>query len=646
MVLEKTVPEFLNWLMWAAITWLGVTAGLIFFAVAFSILFAGLRMGPRNAAKMVLGVVKNAFSDVLFISPMRVGALALLTFKEAVRRKIVVGFIIFILIVLFAGMFLDATSRHPLQLYINFIFTTTGYLVLLLMLLLTAFSLPGDIQRKTIHTVVTKPVKISEIVLGRLVGFVILGTVLLAAMGAVSYGFVVRSQMHTHTLDADDLTTLPQRTGDGVSPARSGKTGLSREHRHEAYVAPGGKEVEVEMQNDHSHRVTAALQADGRMRYTLGPPTEMYKALVPQYGKIKFRDTMGLDGKGVNVGDEWEYREFISGQSKMRAIWLFENITPERFQDGLPVEMTLEVFRTYKGLIERRILGAVTVRNPATGLSVEMRIFESVENGTDSFKIPRQIKAVRRAEVVPSVFAAKDGRLVQFPPEGERDYAGMNKSEFDLFNDLVAKEFTYYDGNSPRTVRNAVEIWIRCLEPGQYLGAAQPDMYLRTRDASFTWNFCKAYLGIWLQMILVTAYGVLFSTFLSTPVALFATLFVMLGGYCHVYLGQLGGGEVLGGGPFESFIRLINQDNLTIELDLNAAENIIAGIFDSVFQGFIWLMAHLVPAFNRFECSDYVSKGFNIPPALVVMNFLYVLAFTFPIYIIGYLMLKTREIER
>ena len=68
------------------------------------------------------------------------------------------------------------------------VLTTTGYLMLLLALFLGALSLPADIKNRTLHTVVTKPVRPSEIVLGRILGFTIVGTVLLALMGVISYG--------------------------------------------------------------------------------------------------------------------------------------------------------------------------------------------------------------------------------------------------------------------------------------------------------------------------------------------------------------------------------------------------------------------------------------------------------------------------
>src|SRR5208282_110616 len=119
----------------------------------------------------------------------------------------------------------------------------------------------------------------------------------------------------------------------------------------------------------------------------------------------------------------------------------------------------------------------------------------------------------------------------------------------DLFRDMVSKE-------------GRLQIIVQCLEPQQYYGMAQPDLYIRAADNSFAWNFTKGYLGIWLQMALVIGLGVMFSTFLSGPVALLATMFVIIAGLFSGYLVELAGGKMVGGGPFESMERIMTQDNM------------------------------------------------------------------------------------
>ena len=89
----------------------------------------------------------------------------------------------FILILLFAGWFLDPGSTIPRGSTSTSCSTATSYLVLLLALFLSSLSLPADIKSRTLHTVVTKPVRASEVVLGRIVGFAAVVTLLLLLDG-------------------------------------------------------------------------------------------------------------------------------------------------------------------------------------------------------------------------------------------------------------------------------------------------------------------------------------------------------------------------------------------------------------------------------------------------------------------------------
>lgn len=661
MVIEENVPNIFNWLPSAVLEW--AIAVLVFFLLLgfLGMLFSSLRLGPGKALKLVLQTARQTLADVFSISPARVSALGMLTFKEAIRKKIVIAFIIFVLIVLFAGMFLDPTSPHPAQLYVSFIFSTTAYLTILLTLLLTAFSLPADFEKKTIHTIVTKPVLVSEIVLGRVLGFVLLGTMLLVPMGLVSYGFVVRGQAHTHVV-RDDLTQ------DKNNPLlEKGLTSNAREHRHDIVYDKENRVAYLSPTHDHTHEITVQEGKDGSRHFSLSQPIEMFRARVVQYGDIGYLDQRGIvSDKGVNVGDEWEYRSFIAGNTDAAFIWQFDGITPSTLVDGsLQFEFTQEVFRTHKGAISRQIIGAFYVRNPETGLMLEVEVFQSREGGTSVFRIPREINisadkmnlkstqrnpngaSGSRASAVAVKIARQGGELMPYPPEEQLNVGGANKAEFDLFRDFVAPESSQFDEKGREIVHhNVIEVWVKCLERGQYFGAAQPDLYLRHRDAPFAWNFFKGYLGIWFQMILVAIYGVVFSTFLSTPVTVLATLFVTLGGSFHKFLISMGTGTVQGGGPLEAAIRLFRQENMTIDLDMNSGEIIISKMLDTVFQAFIRFLSYLMPAFDRFDLSEYVAQGFNISFNMVLMDFCTVIGYAIPLYVLGYLCLKLREIER
>ena len=148
-------------------------------------------------------------------------ALSWLAVKESIRRRVVVVFAIFILVLLYAGWFLDPKSTNPALLYISFVLTATSYLVLVMALFLSALSLPADIKNRTLHTIVTKPARMSEIVLGRIIGFTIIGTFLLIFMGLICYVFVIRGLAHTHELSAANLHAV-EGSPAGQTPALPG----------------------------------------------------------------------------------------------------------------------------------------------------------------------------------------------------------------------------------------------------------------------------------------------------------------------------------------------------------------------------------------------------------------------------------------
>lgn len=630
MVIENTLPPLTEWFPGAALYWLAVVACLVGAALVLGGLGMVIRYGPMAGLRATFRALTAGLMDLVCISPRRVAALAWLAVKESIRRRVVVVFAVFILILLFAGWFLDVGSTEPAKLYLSFVLTATTYLVLLLALFLSAFSLPSDIRNRTIHTVVTKPVRASEIVLGRIVGFTVIGTVLLAVMSGISYVFVLRGLSHTHQVVLESLKPIGPAEPGKLAP-QSGYTDSVQGHRHKIEIDSSGVPY-VHSEFGHWHEVQTS-QAGGKTVYTLGGPEGMLQARVPVYGKLRFRDRAGTDvDKGINVGDEWFYRSYIQGGSPAAAIWTFRGIREDRFPEEIPVEMNIGVFRTHKGDIEKGVLGSLAVRNPKTGLMVELEIFESKEFVPLALTIPRRITKFSSADVISSKRTTPDGQVEYSPPQNMLDRRLLDRKQFDLFEDLVA------DGE--------MEIWLRCVEPGQYFGAGQPDLWLRAADAPFWVNFFKGYLGIWLQMVLVVGFGVMFSTFLSGPVAMLATIGAMIGGFFRDFLTRLSQGAVLGGGPFESIIRLLRQENMITELE-PGLRTTAAKMADAVAEAGLRVIAAILPPFTEFSYADWVAYGFDISwDPWIAIPTLRALAFLVPVFVAGFFFLKTREVAQ
>ncbi len=160
-----------HWTDGALYTWLGVAIGLTGVVYAVSWLVAILVGGPLAGTRQCGRAVAEIAIDIARTSPRRVFALAWLAVRESLRRRVVVIFVVFVVLILFAALFMKKTSPHPGQLYIQVVLNFTVYLAMLFALVLSALSLPADIRDRTLHTVVTKPVRKIEIVLGRVLGF-------------------------------------------------------------------------------------------------------------------------------------------------------------------------------------------------------------------------------------------------------------------------------------------------------------------------------------------------------------------------------------------------------------------------------------------------------------------------------------------
>ncbi|HIA19239.1 MAG TPA: ABC transporter permease, partial [Planctomycetaceae bacterium] len=231
MVVEHSeFVTFQEWLGGATLKFVIATVIVLLLGLFVSYLAALFRHGAIDGFFVIATRVRDAvFVDSTHTSFRRMMAIARLAVQEAIRKRVIVVFVVFMLLLLFGGWFLDVESSNPARLYLSFVLTASTYLVLGLAMFLSAFSLPADVKNRTIYTVVTKPVRAHEIILGRIAGFVVVGTVLLLFMGIASYFFVVRGVNHDHSIRAE-ATALD--SGD----VWRGETLDNDHHRHEFSV--------------------------------------------------------------------------------------------------------------------------------------------------------------------------------------------------------------------------------------------------------------------------------------------------------------------------------------------------------------------------------------------------------------------------
>jgi hypothetical protein len=173
----------------------GITFG-VFLAVAVVLGFAFAAAGGGNAGiSRFLEAMTGVLTDTVRSSFRRIFAVARLTFREAIRRKALAVFVVFAVLFMFAGWFIsDANARADLQVkvHVGFVLKAILWLLMPVMLLLSCWGIPEDIRLRSLHTVVTKPVRRNEVLLGRMLGFAAVGTLLVVVMGVVGYVWIKR----------------------------------------------------------------------------------------------------------------------------------------------------------------------------------------------------------------------------------------------------------------------------------------------------------------------------------------------------------------------------------------------------------------------------------------------------------------------
>jgi ABC-type transport system involved in multi-copper enzyme maturation permease subunit len=586
-----------------------VSLALLLIGLLYSVLKVSFTHGPREGFYRTVSQLFSVFTgDLPRFSLSRTLAISRLMLLESFRARVWVAVVVFFVLLMFAGWFLDNRVDHPVRRYITFVVFSSTLLLMLVGMFLSTLSLPNDIERRTIYTVVTKPVRPLELVLGRILGFMAVGTLLILIMGPVSYIFVSRSFQHSHVVLEETLQPAnPDRKEDG---RLRGRTSTNAKHSHDFVLDKSGN-AESDISQEHFHVIERG--PDGK--YTVGPPLGQLVARVPHYGRIKIRDRLGKEEqKGINVGFEWDYRGFIEGGTPAEFEWTFEGLNEADYPDGLPLELTIRIFRTFKGDIEKTVLGRLIVRC-----------------GDDTSNLAAAPLSIRPAEF--------DVFRYTIPTKLKRLSTGSGPSgELKLFGDLVK------DGR--------VKIALQCAEPAQYYGAARPDMYIRGRDASFEWNFAKAFIGVWLQFVVVVVFGVMFSTFLKGPVALVSTFSALVIGYFSSFIREMGMAlfdvenpmKYEGGGPIESLVRLLTQANISQPLEVHpVADKVIKGI-DTGFTQTLFGMTYIFPRLSDFDLSNMLAYGYHIDSATFWIAVIRALAYVVGATFIGYLIFKNREV--
>ena len=208
------------------------------------------------------------------------------------RRRVIWAPLVILLIFLFPPKwFFLLKPEAEVSTYVKIIYYALTAVMLLVLSLLGAFAIPTDIRNQTIHTVVTKPVERFEIVLGRILGYLGLATVILGGLSIISLVMLWASEPSEEAKYESYKARVPVygklEFVDIRKPTEQFEgTSVGREWEYRKYIA-GGRQT--------PHRAIWKFDGERDIRALADRPG----AVPCEFAFDIFRTTKGDENKGV-----------------------------------------------------------------------------------------------------------------------------------------------------------------------------------------------------------------------------------------------------------------------------------------------------------------------------------------------------------
>jgi len=118
-------------------------------------------------------------------------AIILLTYRESLRKKILLVLVLFCIGLIVSSAFFPVVSPSArIKLVQTWTFQSVTFFGILVAIFLAAVSIPSDIEHKRIFLILTKPVTRETIIIGRLIGFILTTAVITIIMALVGLGYI------------------------------------------------------------------------------------------------------------------------------------------------------------------------------------------------------------------------------------------------------------------------------------------------------------------------------------------------------------------------------------------------------------------------------------------------------------------------
>jgi ABC-type transport system involved in multi-copper enzyme maturation permease subunit len=545
-------------------------------------------MWTLAGAAAIFAVILPILADLTRVSLRRIWAIARLSFKEAVRRKVLWVFAILLLIVLFGSWFIPNKPENQLRTYVQVVFGGMTLLMLVLAVLIAAFGIPDDIRHQTIHTVLTKPVQRFEIFLGRFAGYAALMTASLVLVSGVALLYVLGN----------------------INPDAAEESLKAREAFYGGLSFQGTKDKEKGENVGREWEYRTYIQGKPR---NAADPTQFAVWAFDQVPDVLQKQPLSRMEFALDI---YRTHKGVEGQGVFCTFyvesWRFDADNPARMKD----------YNSRKAQLEKEVGDPKQV---ADKLGEEFGFFEVPSMEVKDYH-------TQGIEVPAGVFrnAAK--------PAGDADRERME--ELRRRREWPAAPFRV------RVRCDSPAQFVGMATRDLYFRLDSEDAGGTMNRVRFAMNFFKGGFGLWLRLCLMLGLAVALSTYLSGVITLLTTAIIYVLGFFPDFITEVALHRNVGGGPLESMMRLVKRpggEPTAGQLDPTATAQFATGL-DVVFAWSLRRILNVIPDLGYFTFTDYVAEGMSISAGQMAMSFLILVGYLLPWAVLAYYLLKWREV--
>lgn len=287
-------------------------------------------------------------------------AVAKNTVAQALRMK--VALLVIVLLVILLPMLWgitegDGTLKGKLQTFVSYGLSLTSLLLCCLTIAMSIYCVSDDIKRRHIYLVATKPIRRSQILLGKFIGIVLLDILLLAIFACFIWGFTM------------ELSVIDKSSDEEIAVA-------------DRQFFTARKEVQPRVDNDKLREL-----ADQRYKQ-LETLNQLPETMTEEKIRRELLNQERLKDRSVEVGHV--------------KSWVFNNVSPESPDDTLFIQFKYEVASSTP---DNKVLGLWAV-----GDDRQIEQYGPGQWKTNIYSVPRKDATRTQYEFeVPADCVAEDG---------------------------------------------------------------------------------------------------------------------------------------------------------------------------------------------------------------------------------------------